>query len=386
MEDLKRRDTETIDDYSIRVGYACVNKQLTWNEAADLINKEAGTSYGESKFRKKFKAWKSGYDYAVEHSDAGELRETLSRIRLEKVKIQDERTALNKLYRDIARAESVKQLIEDGISKYEPAKVLNVVQYKSEQPEVIVCLSDIHAGLSVDSAWNKYNSDIMRERLANYAAQIFNIVCRHQASAIRLVLLGDLINGHIHINSRIANNENTVAQIIDVSDAIANFIVELYKVSTNISVYSVSGNHSRIFPNKEECVAGDELDSIVVSFLQARLKDIDGVHIMADKIDPTFGLFECCGNLVAYAHGDKDTPANIVSKISMIVKSPVDIVLLGHRHTNGLTTVQRAKVIESGCVCGPDDYAVSIRQVDVPQQAVAVVNSSGIECLYDVKI
>ena len=62
------------------------------------------------------------------------------------------------------------------------------------------------------------------------------------------------------------------------------------------------------------------------------------------------------------------------------------MIFLGHRHTNGLTTIHGTKVIESGCVCGTDSYAAGLRKNDVPQQIVAVINTNGLECLYDIKL
>ena len=63
-----------------------------------------------------------------------------------------------------------------------------------------------------------------------------------------------------------------------------------------------------------------------------------------------------------------------------------DIVLLGHRHTNGLTTVYDTKVIESGCISGTDNYATSIRKANKPEQTVSVIGSNGLICLYDIQL
>lgn len=386
MKEFERKDGESIQEYTIRIGYACTDHKLTWEQAASLLNKEAGTSYGESKFRKHFKSWKSGYEYAINHFQPESVKNDFRRLKIEQVKLRDERTALNKLYREVARSESIKSIIESNIKPYDKSQFLNVVQYKKENPELIVCLSDIHAGSGIDSAWNKFDNDIMKQRLEIYVAQIFNIVSRHEISKINVFLLGDLINGHIHINSRVTNKESTVTQIMNVSEAVSNFIAELYKVCSFIDVYSVSGNHSRIFHNKEECTSGDNLEDLIPFYIKARLNGFDGVNIITDKLDPTFGTANICGNLVVYAHGDKDSPTNVVEKIGAMIRCPIDIVLLGHRHTNGLTSVKGAKVIDSGCVCGPDEYAIGIRTIDVPQQAVAVIDCHGVECLYDIKL
>lgn len=237
------------------------------------------------------------------------------------------------MYRDVARAESVKELILKNVAPYNPDNFLNVVQYEDSGHDVIVCLSDLHAGAGIDSAWNKFNKDILKARLESYAAQVFNIVARHTAEKIHVLLLGDLINGHIHVNTRVQNNENSIEQVMTAAELVSNFVATLYEVCQHIDVYSVSGNHSRVFPNKEDQVAGDELEALIPFYMKARLQNLAGIDIKTEKLDPTFGGF-----------------------------------------------------IESGCVCGSDSYAIGLRKNDVPQQAVAVIDDSGLECLYDVKL
>ena len=314
------------------------------------------------------------------------MSDEIQRLKLEQVKARDERAAANKIYRDMARAESIQDLIAKAVVPYDKDDFLNVVQYEGSGHDVIVCLSDLHTGAGIDSAWNKFDKEILKTRLEIYLAQIINIVARHSAEKIHVLLLGDLINGHIHVNTRIQNNENSIAQVMTAAELVSNFVAVLYGVCQHIDVYSVSGNHSRVFPNKDEQVAGDELEALIPFYMKARLQNLAGVDVKTEKLDPTFGGFKARNNLVMYAHGDKDSPTNVVEHLTMMVKQPVDMVFLGHRHTNGMTTVHGTKVIESGCVCGSDPYAIGLRKYDVPQQAVAVINDDGLECLYDVKL
>lgn len=386
MDEFKKADGETFDEYMMRIGEACSERKLTQNQAAVLLNEATGSDYGECRYRKTYKSWKDGYDYAIDHANEETIQDELQRLKIEKIKLQDERNAANKVYRDVARAESIKELILKNVAPYNPDNFLNVVQYEDSGHDVIVCLSDLHAGAGIDSAWNKFNKDILKARLESYAAQVFNIVARHAAEKIHVLLLGDLINGHIHVNTRVQNNENSIEQVMTAAELVSNFVATLYEVCQHIDVYSVSGNHSRVFPNKEDQVAGDELEALIPFYMKARLQNLAGIDVKTEKLDPTFGGFKARNSLVMYAHGDKDSPANVVEHLTLMVKQPIDMVFLGHRHTNGMTTVHGTKVIESGCVCGSDSYAIGLRKNDVPQQAVAVIDDSGLECLYDVKL
>lgn len=386
MDEFKKKDEETFDDYMMRIGDACGERKLTQDQAAMFLNEATGSDYGECRYRKTYKAWKAGYDYAVGHANEETIQNELQRLKIEKVKLQDERTAANRVYRDVARVEAIKELIAAKVVPYDKKDFLNVVQYEGSGHDVIVCLSDLHTGAGIDSAWNKFNREILKARLESYVAQVFNIVERHAAEKIHVLLLGDLINGHIHVNTRVQNNENSIEQVMTAAELVSNFVAELYEVCQHIDVYSVSGNHSRVFPSKEDQVAGDELEALIPFYMKARLQNLAGIEVKTEKLDPTFGGFKARNSLVMYAHGDKDSPANVVEHLTMMVKQPIDLVFLGHRHTNGMTTVHGTKVIESGCVCGTDSFAVGIRKNDIPQQAVAVIADDGLTCLYDCKL
>lgn len=380
--EFRKTDDESFDEYMMRIGNACSERKLTWDQAAVVLNEATNSNFGECAYRKKYKSWKAGYDYALEHMCGSTVADELQRLKIEQVKMRDERAATNKVYRDIARAESIKEMIASAVVPYDKNDFLNIVQYEGSGHDLIVCLSDLHTGVGIDSAWNKFDKEILKARLESYVTQVFNIVERHAAEKIHVLLLGDLINGHIHINTRVQNNENSIEQVMTAAELVSNFVAELYEVCQHIDVYSVSGNHSRVFPNKEEQVAGDELEALIPFYMKARLQNLAGIEVKTEKLDPTFGGFKARNSLVMYAHGDKDSPANVVEHLTMMVKQPIDLVFLGHRHTNGMTTVHGTKVIESGCVCGTDGYAVGIRKNDIPQQAVAVIADDGLTCLY----
>lgn len=97
-------------------------------------------------------------------------------------------------------------------------------------------------------------------------------------------------------------------------------------------------------------------------------------------------MFNIRGNNIFSAHGHKDSPVNVVQNFTMMFGIKPDIVLLGHRHLNGLTTVYDTKVIESGCVSGSDQFALSIRKTNRPEQTVSVIGDKGLICLYDIQL
>ena len=64
-----------------------------------------------------------------------------------------------------------------------------------------------------------------------------------------------------------------------------------------------------------------------------------------------------------------------------------DGILMGHRHTNGLTTVFNTKIVESGCVSGNDNFCINKRLAGTPEQCVIITNKEKvIDCLYDIQL
>ena len=116
MDEFKKADGETFDEYMMRIGEACSERKLTQDQAAELLNEATGSDYGECRYRKTYKSWKAGYDYAIDHANEETIQDELQRLKIEKIKLQDERNAANKVYRDVARAESIKELILMNVS------------------------------------------------------------------------------------------------------------------------------------------------------------------------------------------------------------------------------------------------------------------------------
>lgn len=55
--ELLKQSDESINDYLIRLGDNQELYGLTWVQTADLLNKESGDEYSESRWRKKYSAY-----------------------------------------------------------------------------------------------------------------------------------------------------------------------------------------------------------------------------------------------------------------------------------------------------------------------------------------
>lgn len=182
---------------------------------SDTLRKASQTIFGGafiSEYHKQKEANKGAEGYLLQ------LRLEKEELRKERQKLSDERTDYQRSLREQARRESFLEVIERGL-----AAQITPLDYKetpiiNNDEDMIVCLSDLHAGIEVKNWWNTYDINILRSRLCRYIDEIKDIQVVHQCHCCELVLGGDAISGLIHPNLRLQNNENVIEQIKTVMD------------------------------------------------------------------------------------------------------------------------------------------------------------------------
>ena len=387
----KRYEGETDSELIYRITSA--KEQIgTWQDVADILNDLLGTNYTESAFRKKKQAFDVMFlanedKFADMQRQLDELREQRIELEKAKVKFRDERAAYNKLIRQEARKESYTDLVLRLLTEHTPAMLCfpGYMQDIKGTTDLIVHLTDIHAGISIDNAFNCFNMDILRNRFNEYISRIYEIRNRHDSENV-YVIISEIISGLIHENLRIENNENLIEQFLTVSDYISEFLTRLAIVFNNVYVYVCPGNHSRVSPKKEQNLKGENFDNLLIPFLRAKLQNYENIQCYDNDIEESICCFTVRGNVVMGSHGDKDSPNNVVEKFSLLYNTVPQIIYLGHRHRNAMHTIHNTKVIESGSMCGVDNYALDLRLSTKPEQTVSVIDEDGLICLYDIQL
>lgn len=401
---MKRMNNETEEQFLWRLGTAKDNGSLdlSWNEIADIMNKEFRSDVTEylskDAYRKPYQQAKRFFDANAfgEVSDdicLSQLREEKQEIRKAKQQLFDERAALNKILREQGRRESMFQIVKNAIEEYQPIKFNynhKTSKYVGDN-DLIIHLTDLHCGVDIESRFNVFNYEVLQQRLQKYLDEIKSIRDLYKSEKAYVILGGDMIQGLIHVNARIEAKENVVQQIMKVSDLISNFLFELSKDFRLIEVHSTAGNHARSTASKDETVRGENFDLLIPYACSKELKNVLNIKFVDNVLECDIATFEVRGHMIYATHGDKDTPKNVVYHMTQFARKaglPLpDICYLGHRHTNGLTTVDDVKVIESGCVDGMDSYAIDSRLVGTPEQTVTVVTEKHrIKALCDIQI
>lgn len=396
---LKMNESENLEQFIWRLGRAKDSGEidLNWEEIADVINKEIGQEdmpYGSSAFRKPYQQAKRFFDSGVfskmtDEEFLDEIKEQQRELAKQRVKIRDERNELNRLIRGEARKESYREQIIRTISEHsgEPLdydKNKKFTGALGDDNDLIVTLTDLHTGIDISNYFNTFNKDVLKERMTKYLDKIFEVQTRHRSENV-YVVIGEAISGLIHTPIRIESNQTVIEQFLTAVTYITSFLLELSYRFNEVHVYVTPGNHSRVIADKNEGLKGENFDNLIIPFLDAKLQNFKNITCHKNNIDESIAIFNVRGNKIYSAHGDKDSPNTVVQKFSMMFEKP-DLIILGHRHTNAMSTVYDTKVLTAGCLSGSDAYCMDKRLQNKPEQIIAVVNGSDcLDCFYDVK-
>jgi len=390
--DLKRKPGETENAYVQRLGSYKDNGLITqtWDQLKDIFNKYCrsdGEAYGESTYRKKYADIKRFQQEGIAE-DADELVELRRELEKEKVKVRDERNEYRKLIREEARKESYK---EQFLSSIEEAAGKFALQYNYKLPtissdnDMIIALTDIHAGLEIHNFWNDFDGDVLKYRMQHYLDRIFEIQERHK-SQDAYVVIQEVLSGAIHPTTRIENNQDLIDQFLMVVDYICDFLDALSRKFRHVNVYVAPGNHSRIHAKKDESLAHENFDNLVIPFLRGKMQNYPNIHCYTNDIEQSMAIFPVRGINVASVHGDKDSFATVADRLNKLLRTRIDCIITGHKHTFAVNTSADVTVIQSGCLCGTDSFALDNRLRNKPEQAVCIVSEAeGLDCIYNVK-
>lgn len=387
----KRLNSESDEELIYRV---CQDKDLigSWQDVADILNELLGTEYTESKFRKQYQAFQRMFDangtrLLDDDNYLQDIREQQQELKKERQKLSDERVELNRRIREEARKESFEELIKKVVAEnVKPIEFLPKTKDIIKSDNDVLChFTDLHTGVEIDNWYNKFDEIVLRKRIEKYVGDIISIGDRHNSENC-YVVVSELVSGIIHNNLRLQNNLDLIEQFKYICDLLAEAFIALSENFNNVYVYTVMGNHSRISPKKEDSLQGENLDLLFPTFMSARLQNYSNIEFYENNVLQDVAMFSIRSNSVMAVHGDKDRPQKVVENLTMLTGIKPNIVLLGHRHTNAITTEYDTKIIQSGCFCGTDEYALSLRKRNKPEQWVNIVDENGLVCSYDVQL
>lgn len=285
----------------------------------------------------------------------------------ERVKLQDANREKRKVLRDFSRIESIQEYIEMKLDEREP-KPFKGCSYKIKNGnESSLLVSDLHCGATVDSIFNYYDLDVLKERMEELATKTIAFCKRDNVDLLHANFLGDFITGIIHGSTIAQAQEDVIDQILDASDIIVEFIKALRKEIPCVKTYFVYGNHGRTSPNKSDRAYKENFERLIASIVRKDLRKTDIKVIDGGYEDfVTYKLRD--GKLIVSTHGTNDSPDMANKNFTKLLGEDVYCVQMGHLHD-----VREGKgTTVNGSIMGSDDYSISHRWHNKPTQVLKV--------------
>lgn len=384
-----RHNNENDLDYAMRL--ISIKKELRpddldWHDIVELL----GLDYNPDSLRKAQDSPYGGLAVykAMRERNSGEgdsaIKEELQSLRRIKVEVADERVALNKLIKEQTRIETLKEIAKVCQSKIEPLEVYPVTETKGDH-SLVIALSDFHYGLEINEFNNVYNVDVFHKRLEFLLNECIKYFSESGKIKDFIVLgIGDFISGIIHNVIRLEARENVMQQIINVSKALAEFLNILSRYA-HVSYFDCVGNHSRLFEDKNNCLAKESFDVLIHYILEQTFIGHNNIEIKNYTISERIGTFSLYGKNYAFVHGDGFSVETISKDLSAMTKIFYEAIFLGHIHHLYIEEQNGTLVIANGTLAGNDEFCNKLRKTSIPSQNIIEISENGIEVIKPIR-
>lgn len=391
-EKYLKKENETKLDYIIRL---VKNKSEYDLDYVELFRMAFGVELAPDECRKRYYGIKMiiyeldkiKYNTISEESVKNQLDIQIQELKKERMKISDERAALNRRLREQSRIENVYELIEKIAKENKSENILELPELPHNDSVVgLLTLSDIHYGLEINEFNNSYSPEICRSRMGQLSAKVIENLKLHDITDLFILGLGDYVEGLIHNIIRIESRESVIEQVMDMCEILTEFL-KLLSEYANIYYYDVTDNHGRLFENKDNNLDKDNFSLLIKWYLKNKFEDSEVIHIMDNEINESIGAVNIFGRNYCFVHGHNDKVGDIVQNISLMTKKTYDAIFLAHSHHFEANEIHGTYVYMNGTMVGADNYSNRLRRTSNPSQNFFVISKEdGIKCQYLIKL
>ncbi|AVH85624.1 hypothetical protein [Lactobacillus phage Maenad] len=369
------------------------NGRANWGKVARLLRQDGydakqceGLRQLVKKYQRKtgvLKSSKEQRSLELDHK-RNALDKEIDEMLLEKRELQLMRREFNKSRRDYADMElfkrDVKRSLKDGITVVPNELDYPVVKPLSDGSVLIVALSDLHIGAKVDVDGYKYDEDIAKDKLSEYADKVIRYASFSKFGAIYIENLGDSIEGaymrnnqSYEITMKLSEQINTAIKLV------SEFVINVAKNTGIPVIYSgILGNHDRANGNKKDNLPDDGFSTVLNEAIKliAEQTNYDITVKEPDKV--TEDHLSVNGNNIKFVHGDLHNlaKAETLATSSQFDSMLYDAILGGHFHSMSIRE-ESGLVIQSGSVIGPTSYSERLHYRASRSQVMLDVSSDG---------
>ena len=397
MKRLKKMATESREGYIFRIYNNKIDLGLTNRECADIINLELGTSYQESYLRGIHKNYGIGYNECLEKgafdSQLEEMKNTLREIKIERNKLNVERSENNQILRDFSRVDLRFEKVVQAIESLTPFAVKMPIERLEGDKEGVLVLTDIHYGKNTivkgieGEIINEYSEEIFARRMEELLSETIRISNKESIDKINLLLLGDDIEGILRQSALQQLKNGMIDQCMQFAEYLACWLDRLSD-SKMIDVHYTLGNHSeaRILNAKSGDFPQENLERIIMFYLKTRLKNNPNINIISNET----GMVYCkiFDYVILGNHGKEKNLEQAVKDYADIYDIKINLFVTGHLHHNLVKEIGKScEVMRVRSLCGIDEYSMELRKYSSAGSVFMVVEKDyGKTIVYDIRL
>ena len=402
----ERREGEADFDYGLRLIEIKVEQKpddLDWEDIVealgldchrDSLRKAASvTPYSGYAVAQYFKRKFAAADKPDQDEYLGELDFKIMEMRKETKRFYDQRREFNKLVDRLGREENLEDRLVDAaiaLNEQLPLRVDKDIHYTYDDNEAILVFADWHYGMKTDNIWEKFNTEVCRNRVERLVATAIERIRLHRCRRLHILLLGDMAHGAIHTSARVASEELVCDQVMQVSEIIAQAVNALADEVEETVVHATYGNHLRTVQNKNDSIHADNMERLIPWWLEQRLVGRGDV-VFPEAEYYEFLYFDVCGYNICATHGDLDNVKNAGRTLNtLFVKkygSEIDYVILADKHHKEEFEELGIESMIVRSLCGTDEYANGKRLYSTPGQLMMVFKPGiGADAYYQIKL
>lgn len=399
--DIERKENESLWEYCYRLIQDRKDMDLDYIEIEKLMIGD--TPYSSENVRKaiyflnillkkfieeeKEKSLK-GISSIERESFIKELEEKKLELEKEKIRFQDQKREYRKYVREDSRFEHLVDEMKKSIEELNNNKPLEFknIDVTNGEAKAVLMTSDWHIGAKFKNYFSEYSIDIAKERVEELIYKTIKYCKVNNVSEINLELLGDCIDGIIHIGNRVEAEEDVISEIMIYCEILSQAINELTNNGFKVNVRNILGNHSRVNADLKQSMAKENFERLVPWYLEQRLQGNKNVEIISSSISDEIDMYDVYNTKIICVHGHKDKPQNAVDKLIKMLRVFPNEIHMGHYHADFEKSDYDILTIVNGTLKGTDSYASDIRVTGRPMQKLLIYTEEGLLCEYKINL
>ena len=395
---IDRLKDESDFEFLLRVCMAKHEKKIDadWQEIVEFFNLECHVDTLRKKFNGPF-----AMQHVIRHYEeklveaqvpepidaVKEIEKKRQQLAMDKQKVKDERTELNRRLRTEARWQAIVDIIKENVEsyEYEAGDYQLTHRYAAEKVDACLMLSDWHIGAKFDTYLNSFDIDIAKARVEHTKQCTIDYCVKHKVNTLYIEVLGDMVSGIIHVSNRLDQAENIVQQTIIASELLSEFVKDLSRVVPNIKLVYCIGNHGRINADVKESISEENFEYLIKHYMTVKLENLPNVKWLDNEINHEMCFYTLAnGKTIAAMHGHREKRGSYKNAVKNLTDYSetyrVDEVHIGHFHNHQIIN----NVIVNGSLMGCDNYAQNFKYHALPSQVLRVYDEKGNTITYEI--